>query len=860
MRQLKNWLGGSVRSRSASSLKSVAGTPTAQEKNTAVGGTSNPVEMFYKEALQKHLAEFTSFAIQSRSLVIRDIFARVASEDLHDFNSLMNEIDAVLNAPEDRHTRMVARMTYDTDVLLSLTRLVLNSARSDLDLQTGSQLYKFIHTLHGDEAFTTYHKLLYIEVLAELRRYDEQGVLTQRFDIPNLVPLQAELIELDRVAYECSEKEWLSALNHLYDGLGMARVRLMHNSSLPLLDRLKSNSKARLEGPTITVLMPTYAPGAGIRTALRSLLEQTWTNLEIIVIDDGSPEEYDGILSEIEDLDARVRLVRQRRNAGAYVARNAGLAVATGQFVTVHDDDDWSHPEKLASQVEILLHNDSVMATTSAHVRTTEDMQFHRVNSKPQHLQTNYSSLMFRMSVADEIGLWDTANRGSDAEFFLRITEGYGTSSVVHLVDKPLSFSRVWAGSLTSGEMYRGYFAYSRLVFRSAFRQWHRSCRKNGIRPVLRSDQARPYAIPTTFEPGARHQDLGHFDVVYVTDFARQAKFSATVIDQIETAAKFGLRVGYLHLNSPRTLKRREISTRLLEMQRRGDVTHVAENDNARTDLMVVYDSAIGMFLDQFESSVKVKHGVVIDDHGIALRGAAQRDPSNLRQVLQHLDASFKVDFKIAGASVEEHDRLPKVVPPQRVLDERFVWTQHVPDDPGKISPPSATPVVGFHSFGNKYRWPSTSAKFRSVYFAENHRTKFYGRITPVRTQFGEDVLAEAEVYDSRDYPIDVFFESIDFWVYFPHEKLEVRTWRPVLDAMQAGKVVILPKRLEAIYGSSAVYADTADVTSVIEAYSRDEKKYIAQATRAQSFVAGRYDRQSYIGRISSLLSQNFSG
>src|SRR5699024_10991781 len=145
----------------------------------------------------------------------------------------------------------------------------------------------------------------------------------------------------------------------------------------------------------------------GIFTALRSLLHQTWSNIEIIVVDDGSPEGFDKILNEVESLDSRIRVIRQRENGGAYVARNTGLAEATGEYVTTHDDADGSHPEKLATQASALMEDDAIAATTSGHIRTTQDMHFKRINSRPRHRQPNYSSLMFRKSAINELGGWD---------------------------------------------------------------------------------------------------------------------------------------------------------------------------------------------------------------------------------------------------------------------------------------------------------------------------------------------------------------------------------------------------------------------------------------------------------------------
>src|SRR5699024_4032739 len=111
---------------------------------------------------------------------------------------------------------------------------------------------------------------------------------------------------------------------------------------------LSSATDETIYGPKVTVIMPTYSPGKGIWTAIRSLLEQTWKNLEIIVVNDASPSRYRSLYSELEQLDSRITVLHQEVNAGAYVARNSGLRFATGEFVTTHDDDDWSHPDKIA--------------------------------------------------------------------------------------------------------------------------------------------------------------------------------------------------------------------------------------------------------------------------------------------------------------------------------------------------------------------------------------------------------------------------------------------------------------------------------------------------------------------------------
>ena len=54
-----------------------------------------------------------------------------------------------------------------------------------------------------------------------------------------------------------------------------------------------------------------------------------------------------------------MRIIRQTQNLGPYVARNVGLAAATGELITTHDDDDWSHPDKLTIQASSLMESTS---------------------------------------------------------------------------------------------------------------------------------------------------------------------------------------------------------------------------------------------------------------------------------------------------------------------------------------------------------------------------------------------------------------------------------------------------------------------------------------------------------------------
>ena len=104
--------------------------------------------------------------------------------------------------------------------------------------------------------------------------------------------------------------------------------------------------------PLVSVLMPVYRGERYLAEAIQSVLGQTHENLELIVVDDGSPDGSAEIVAGFRE-DARVRYVEQE-NQGVAAARNTGLGLATGKYVGFCDQDDWWLPRKLESQVGFL--------------------------------------------------------------------------------------------------------------------------------------------------------------------------------------------------------------------------------------------------------------------------------------------------------------------------------------------------------------------------------------------------------------------------------------------------------------------------------------------------------------------------
>lgn len=107
-----------------------------------------------------------------------------------------------------------------------------------------------------------------------------------------------------------------------------------------------------MKEPKISVIVPVYKVEPYLRKCLDSIVNQTYRNLEIILVDDGSPDNCGAICDEYAAGDGRIRVIHQE-NGGVSSARNAGLSAVTGEWVGWVDSDDWIEPD----MYEYLLKN-----------------------------------------------------------------------------------------------------------------------------------------------------------------------------------------------------------------------------------------------------------------------------------------------------------------------------------------------------------------------------------------------------------------------------------------------------------------------------------------------------------------------
>lgn len=123
--------------------------------------------------------------------------------------------------------------------------------------------------------------------------------------------------------------------------------------------------------PLLTVAMPVFNAGIQLRLALLSIVQQTFTSWELLLIDDGS---NDGAIEGVADIaDSRIRVICDGQNRGLAARLNEAVGLAKGEFFARMDQDDISHPERFASQVQLLMNDLSLDLVGAYCITISED-------------------------------------------------------------------------------------------------------------------------------------------------------------------------------------------------------------------------------------------------------------------------------------------------------------------------------------------------------------------------------------------------------------------------------------------------------------------------------------------------------
>jgi len=250
----------------------------------------------------------------------------------------------------------------------------------------------------------------------------------------------------------------------------------------------------------VDVIIPVYNVRSFLREALNSVIDQSYSNLEILIIDDGSSDGSSQICDEYAKKDTRISVIHQQ-NKGLSAARNIGLDKMTGEIVAFLDPDDAFHPEYVETMLNIMIHEkvDVVICKYTVHKTNTIMRQTGREGAIPKASQGKYdrcSSL--RMLADDEIGasVWNKIYKRklwNDIRFPEgRVFEDTNTTyqiidlcESVFILNRTLYLHRIHSGSIT------GTYSWDNLNDRLFARSHFNTFIEDNIPEVFSQEQAK---------------------------------------------------------------------------------------------------------------------------------------------------------------------------------------------------------------------------------------------------------------------------------------------------------------------------------------------------------------------------------
>jgi GT2 family glycosyltransferase len=202
------------------------------------------------------------------------------------------------------------------------------------------------------------------------------------------------------------------------------------------MELTKAETDKRSEKPPlVSVIIPAYKASTFISETLGSVLSQTFTDYEVILINDGSPD-TDELERALEPYNTKITYLKQP-NCGAAAARNAGLRLAKGEFIAFLDADDHWVPSYLEEQIAFLKKNDADVTYCDAELvgdrryqrRTYMDLAPSRCAVTPESLLVVdvgliTSGVVARKTLVYQVGLFDESiKRGHDFDLWLRLAQ-----------------------------------------------------------------------------------------------------------------------------------------------------------------------------------------------------------------------------------------------------------------------------------------------------------------------------------------------------------------------------------------------------------------------------------------------------
>jgi glycosyltransferase involved in cell wall biosynthesis len=210
--------------------------------------------------------------------------------------------------------------------------------------------------------------------------------------------------------------------------------------------------------PLVSIITPLYNSERFIKETIMSVLTQTYTNWEMIIVDDSSTDNSVDIVKNLIAGDPRIKLIRLSKNSGADVARNTAIEAAQGKYVAFLDSDDLWHPEKLEKQIRFMEDNDYLLTYTYYEQMDTDGNYLGKIVTPPERvsyndmLKSNYIGCLTAVYNQDKLGkkYMPSIKSRQDYGLWLKILKEV---PYAYCLSESLAYYRIVSGSVSSNKI-----------------------------------------------------------------------------------------------------------------------------------------------------------------------------------------------------------------------------------------------------------------------------------------------------------------------------------------------------------------------------------------------------------------------
>lgn len=794
------------------------------------------------------------WAISTASQRALEVFARLASKGRHNYAELRRSILRSETSGHDyeylsRLARIVAvRNGNADDVQFALEAFRIALANLPFDGRT-----KRVRSIAFELALTRGDYKFANEVLTGSRDLQSEFFRYRESDLLN------PFIDSD----SGDHGRWLKSFNAPFEHYQLAPIQVNGNNGNPF-ERVSISTESRealqlscnhsilSDNPLVSVILTTYNPcPSELVHSVKSILNQTWKNIELLVIDDASTHFPEEDINELAHSDPRLKLLRMEQNGGTYRARNYGLSQAQGFYVTGQDTDDWSHPQRIEVQLGAIHGKRDVAGVLGTAIRTNENLVRTTLGFTPN--RRCEVSLMCRTSDARAIGGYLPLRKAADSEFRERLQ--LVTKRDIVILDHPLYLTRLSASSLSRSEFRHGWTDMGRLMFTSSFRFWHSELAKRAtVAEVSDRSSDSPVYFPTKLT-GVHKREM--FDVCFVADWRVESEIVRSALDEIASLLEGGLRVAIVQMPSPFSYGavQRKIVSRIQKLINAGKISLLLEEDEATVDLLVVRDPAVIVYKDDSRFKSRFKRCIVVaEDPWVASSNGLRRYATD--EIEHGLFTGFRAEGEWKVPESLSPDKYAYSIGLERTIG---VYPSVV-----RMKPRNWRPNVGEGSYvriGMELRPVYTDLPLQSdcvKQFLSSNKVDFYilGRSDTHVRSFG-----------SKRPPLN--------WVNFPSNELMAKDCLTIVDAVAAldvGHTWVPPRRfiLEALANGvpvlSGAKSQHRDIPGVVQAVDsefldtfhdmRGFERVPDSITIGQKWVNQRYDPSRYVYFIRRILAE----